>query len=81
MLPRKITANQSAHERAKWNVVRLDTYQPLPGTIVSADADSGDCQMEVVTGREKQEDGSVKVTMGKQDYSLGANGLAIIGRK
>lgn len=44
MLLRKIESSLAESERAKWRVVRLDTYETIPGLILSADCDNGVCK-------------------------------------
>jgi hypothetical protein len=66
MLPRRLSHDAPEAERRLWRVVRLDTHQELPGLILAADCDTGACTM-------KEGDAA-------KDYSLGPQGLAIVGR-
>ena len=67
MLPRKLTGEDCEALRRRYRIVRADTFQELPGLILSADADSGVCVMKLANGEAK-------------DFSLGAGGLIIAGR-
>ena len=67
MLPRKLTGEDPEAERCRYRIVRTDTMQDMPGTILSADVDSGDCVL-------RQSDGSAK------QFRFGAGGFVIIAR-
>jgi hypothetical protein len=43
----KLGAELSSADKRRWKVVRLDTHADVPGEIVSADDDTGECCMEV----------------------------------
>jgi hypothetical protein len=65
----KIDSQHSAEEKAKWEVVRRDTWQIYSGeTIVSADEETGELSVKL-----KQMDGTVV----DRTYSLGRDGLRI----
>jgi hypothetical protein len=68
LLPRRLAPDQPAAERARWRIVRLDTHEELPGEILCADADAGIATMREADG-------------GARDWSLGAGGIAIIGKE
>jgi hypothetical protein len=68
MLPRRLAPDQPASERDRWRIVRLDTHEELSGEILSADVDAGIATMRGADGA-------------AVDYSLGAGGIAIIGRE
>jgi hypothetical protein len=80
MLPRKIEHDVPEAERRRWQIVRLDTYQVVPGLILSANCDTGVCTLSVVTGSVTGEDGKKTATTEVRDLSFGPGGLAIIGR-
>ena len=67
-LPRRLAPDQPAAERRRWCIVRLDTHAELPGEILSADADAGIATMQGADGTAR-------------DYTLGAGGIAIIGKE
>ena len=69
MLPPLLTLADSEAERARWQVVRLDTFAVLPGSVVHADAKTGDAVMKVRAG-----------DMGMEEYALGPGGLRIVAR-
>jgi hypothetical protein len=43
----KLTASDSAEDKICWKIVRLDDHTDVPGEIISADEDTGECCMEV----------------------------------
>ena len=69
MLLREITEAMPEEQRARYRVVRLDSGNTVPGLILSANANTGECTMKVTVG-----DNFEKVA-----HMLGANGLAILG--
>jgi hypothetical protein len=79
-LPRKILVDEPEAERRRWRIVRLDTHETVPGLILSADCDSGVCTLSVFKAAERQADGTLKEEFKTMEYSLGANGFAIIAR-
>jgi hypothetical protein len=79
-LPRRLGTEQSDAERARWAVVRLDSYAALAGEILAADADSGLAVMRERGPDEIAGDGSRKATYRQVTYNLGPGGLAIVAR-
>jgi hypothetical protein len=80
MLPRKIPSDAPEAERRRWRVVRLDTHEELPGSVVSADCDTGVCVMRQRGPDQIAEDGKRTMTFEAKDYSFGPGGIVIIGR-
>jgi hypothetical protein len=70
-LPRQIGSAQSEAERARWRVVRLDSYASLEGQILHADVDTG----VAVMARPGPDGAMVQTT-----YNLGPGGFAIVAR-
>jgi hypothetical protein len=68
VLPRRLAPDQPAADRHRWRIVRLDTHAELPGEILSADVDAGIATMQGADGA-------------AVDYSLGAGGIAIVGKE
>jgi hypothetical protein len=65
----KIDSQHSAEEKAKWEVVRRDTWQVYSGeTVNSADEETGELSVKV-----KSQDGAAV----DHTYSLGRDGLSI----
>lgn len=69
MLPLRLTTADSEAERARWKVIRLDTFAALPGAVVHADVETGNALMQVRSG-----------DMGMEEYALGPGGLRIVSR-
>jgi hypothetical protein len=61
-----IARSHAAEDKRRWKVVRTDDYTDLPGEIVAADEDSGECIL-MDGGQEKT-------------YSRGPGGIRISGR-
>jgi hypothetical protein len=62
----KIESGASAEEKKLWKVVRVDSYTDVPGDIVSADEQSGNCTM-MIAGESK-------------NFSFGEHGIRIVRR-
>jgi hypothetical protein len=60
----KLESFHSEEDKARWKIVRTDDFSELPGKIISACEDSGECVL-VVGGESKS-------------YSLGARGFRIV---
>jgi hypothetical protein len=43
----KIESDSDVAEKRRWKIVRTDTYQDVPGEIVSADEMTGECCVEI----------------------------------
>ena len=41
----KLDASLSGDEKRRWKIIRTDNYTDVPGEIVSADEQTGDCSM------------------------------------
>lgn len=67
MLPLKLTGADSETERSRWKVVRLDLMADMPGQILAADCQTGECLLKDRNGE-------------CNGFSFGPNGLAIILR-
>ena len=65
MLPTILSAADLESERARYTVVRLDTFAIVPGLILAANCDTGLCLMR----NEKGE---------AVEHSFGPNGLRIV---
>ena len=48
----KLESWHSAEDKRKWKIVRTDSYDDVPGDIVTADEDTGECTL-VVAGETK----------------------------
>jgi len=77
-LPRQIPAEMPESERAKWIVVRLDTHLPLPGLILTADADTGTAMIRERGPDTIAQDGTRTPTHKDVSYTLGPGSLAIV---
>ncbi len=63
----KLLPSQSADEKRRWKIVRTDSCADVPGEIVAADEETGECSIHV--------DGETKT------LNLGLRGLKIVERK
>ena len=45
----KIETWHSLEDKARWKIVRTDTYTDVPGEILSADEATGECCLQVKT--------------------------------
>lgn len=68
MVPTILTADMPQAERERWRVVRLDSFDILPGLIVAVDCGLGVAIM--------QKDGEINTTT----YTFGEKSLKIIHR-
>ena len=62
----KLESFHSAEEKARWKIVRTDTFVDVPGDIVTADEVTGECSMH--------NNGETKT------LNFGAGGIRIVGR-
>lgn len=65
MFLRKLTAADPEEERALYKIVRRDTFDDVPGFIVSASVDTGLCLLRAVNGI-------------IQEFNFGPDGLRIV---
>lgn len=65
MLPRKLTAIDPEAERRRYKIVRRDTMQDVPGVILSANVETGQCVLRQSTGA-------------SQEFDFGPEGLRIV---
>lgn len=65
MLPRKLTAVDPEEERRRYKIVRRDTYEDVPGLILSANVDTGLCLLRLSNGT-------------SQEHNFGPDGLRIV---
>jgi hypothetical protein len=66
----KLESYRSAEDKKLWKIVRTDNYADVPGEIVAADEDTGECDVQrKVDGEEKTE-----------HLSFGAGGMKLVGR-
>ncbi|MFZ3235683.1 MAG: hypothetical protein WA417_13485 [Stellaceae bacterium] len=65
MLPRKLTAVDPEEERRRYKIVRRDTYEDVPGLILSANVDTGLCLLRLSNGA-------------SQEHNFGPDGLRIV---
>lgn len=72
MLPQKLNLIDPVAERARWRVVRLDTFAVLPGVILSADVETGLALMQVRPKTEQD--------LGQEEFALGAHCIRIVPR-
>lgn len=63
----KLDETTPAEERARWKAVRTDSLRDIPGEIVSADEQTGECVIDV-HGQ-------------KQEWKFGSHGLRIMLRR
>ena len=63
----KLDATHSSADKARWKIVRTDTYDDVPGEIISADEVGGECCVHV--------GGETKT------LSFGPGGIRIIGKR
>lgn len=63
----KLESHQSAEIKSVWKLVRTDSYLDIPGDIVAADEESGECSL-CVAGKTK-------------DWTLGPGGFRIVSRR
>ena len=62
----KLESFHSIQDKSRWKIVRTDSYMDVPGQIVTADEDSGECTI--------QNGGETKT------LQFGPGGIRIIGR-
>lgn len=77
MLIRKIPSGMPEAERARWQVVRLDTHLPLLGLVLTADVDAGTATMRERDADDIAPDGKRTPRYKDVDYALGERGIAI----
>jgi hypothetical protein len=63
----KLESWHSDEDKIRWKVIRTDTYTDVPGNIVSADEDTGECCLYVGGGETKT-------------LSFGPGGIRIVWR-
>lgn len=63
----KLESWTETSEKARWKIVRTDTYEDVDGVIIAADEDTGECCVQV--------GGETKT------LSFGPRGIRIIGRR
>jgi hypothetical protein len=80
MLPRRIAQDLPESERRRWRIVRLDSYETLPGLVLSADCDTGVCTMRIQLGVDTADDGTKTIKFDTRAHNFGPGGIAIIGR-
>jgi hypothetical protein len=61
----KLTAVNSEAERARYKIVRRDTFAEVPGLILSANEETGLCLLRSASGA-------------SQEHNFGLNGLSIV---
>ncbi len=64
MLPTKLTAGDPKGERRRYKIVRRDTFDDVPGLILSASQETGLCLLALANGT-------------KQEFNFGPDGLRI----
>ena len=62
----KLESFQAAEAKARWKIVRTDSYADVPGEIITADEETGEC--------------SVKDAGETKELKLGPGGIKIIPR-
>jgi hypothetical protein len=66
----KLESHESAEDKKRWKIVRLDSCEEVPGEIVAADDEKGECCVErTVEGEKKTE-----------SMSFGPGGMRIVRR-
>lgn len=65
MLPRRLTAVDPESERRRYKIVRCDTMADVPGLILSANIETGQCLL-------RQSNGT------SQEFNFGPDGLRIV---
>ena len=68
----KLEEAQPAEAKAGWKIVRLDSFADLPGEIVHADEETGECAIVA------QKPGAPPGETETRTYSLGAGGLSLV---
>jgi hypothetical protein len=63
----KIESYHSVDDKRKWKIVRRDSCDDVPGDIITADEETGECSIEV--------GGETKT------LSFGPSGIRIVGRR
>jgi hypothetical protein len=63
----KLDSSNSPDDKARWKIVRTDSYVDVPGEIIAADEASGECCIQV--------GGETKT------QSFGPHGIRIVGRR
>jgi hypothetical protein len=63
----KIESWHSTEDKSRWKVVRTDDFTDVPGEIVTADEDTGECSLSV--------GGEVKT------MSFGIGGIKLVARR
>ena len=59
--------DHTVEDKKRWKLVRTDSCADVPGEIITADEDSGECCLQV--------DGEAKT------FSFGPRGIRIVGRR
>ena len=54
MLPTTLSAANPESERRRYAVVRLDTFETMPGLILAANVDTGMCLLRQTNGEAKE---------------------------
>lgn len=65
MLPSRLSAADPESERARYKIVRRDTFTDVPGLILGASVETGECIMRGTDNAAKP-------------YSFGPGGLSIV---
>ncbi len=69
----KFEAYHNAEEKARYKLVRTDTYIDIPGQIVEADEENGTCVLAVVPAP-----GEAAVN---QSFNFGPHGFRVVLRR
>ena len=65
MLPTRLTASDPESERARYKIVKRDSFADVPGLILSADVETGLCILRNTNGE-------------AQEYNFGADAIRIV---
>jgi hypothetical protein len=63
--PHKLTAHDPESEREKYKIVRRDTFDDVPGLILSASVETGLCLLRLASGE-------------SHEYNFGPGGFSIV---
>ncbi len=68
----KLESYHSADDKRRWKIVRTDSLTDVPGDIISAFEESGECCLQVATPGGGNE---------TKTFSFGPRGIRIVGRR
>jgi hypothetical protein len=66
----KLESYDSAEDKRRWKIVRTDSYEDVPGEIVAADDETGECCVQITVGGETK----------TESMAFGLGGIRLVGR-